>query len=85
MHAVVHRRWRSWWLADVDGRVNPLSQGGDTGSNPVGAASEVPVQRRVHRIACLVDSDLSIRLSITAHGNLAVTGIASRPLVGGDG
>jgi len=39
MGLVAHRKWCFWRLADVLGRVNPLSQGGDTGSNPVGAAN----------------------------------------------
>jgi hypothetical protein len=41
MNIVVLTDGRLWCLADVEGQVNPLSQGGDTGSNPVGAAKRL--------------------------------------------
>jgi len=38
---LAHRREHSWCLADDGGRRIPLSQGGDTGSNPVWAANDL--------------------------------------------
>ena len=38
MNVMAHRGRASGGLVDVEGRRKPLTQGGDTGSNPVGAA-----------------------------------------------